>query len=451
MDETEKRREIYSQVLERLALIPEIEKRLRSTVDFILDAVRDEAEATGTAVEPVLVGSVAKGTWAGEPDIDVFMLFDPDISKDVMEQWGLRTGKKILPEWEERYAEHPYIHGYLNGFEVDLVPAYKIRITERQGIISSVDRTPLHTDFVIGHLSEEQRDEVRLLKRFMKGVETYGADVRTEGFSGYLCELLVIKYGDFESVLRASDKWKNGTALSMEDRPQKRFDEPLVFVDPVDAGRNVASALSLETMSRFIHAAREFLISPSMEFFFPPERPPLSVEKLAELYENRGTEIILISTSRPQVIDDILYPQVKKLLRSVVRGLETEDFRPLGTAYTEDENGIYMLVELETASLPAVKKHEGPPVWVKNSAEFLERWKGNCLNGPYIEGGRWFADIRRRYPDALAFLKERFSGPLGKDIPPANSMEKLGNLSQIQQNVALLLTEYLDKKFPWER
>jgi len=445
------RRETYSQVLERLALTPEVEKRLLSTVDFILDAVREEAKATGTAVEPVLVGSVAKGTWAGEPDIDIFMLFEPDISKEVMEQWGLRVGKKILPEWEERYAEHPYVHGYLNGFEVDMVPAYKIRITEVQGIISSVDRTPLHTIFVREHLNDMQRDEVRLLKRFMKGVKTYGADVRTEGFSGYLCELLVIKYGDFESVLRASDRWKYGSVLAIGDAQGKRFDEPLVFIDPVDAGRNVASAISKDTMGRFIHAAREFLNSPDMKFFFPPPLRSLPVERLEEIYKSRGTDIILIFVPKPDTIDDVLYPQVKKLLRSVVRALDTEDFRPLGTAYSTDENEICMLVEMESTSLPAMKKHEGPPVWVKNSAVFLERWKGNCLNGPYIEDGRWFVDIKRRHPDAVAFLKERFAGPLGKDVPPADAIEKLGVSSHIKQDVVLLLSEYLDKKFPWER
>lgn len=451
MNEREKRDEIYSQVLERIALAPEKEERLRSTVDYIIDAVNREAEATGMAVEPVLVGSVAKGTWAGEPDIDIFMLFEPGVSKEVMEEWGLRTGKGILDEWEERYAEHPYVHGHLNGFEVDLVPAYKVKITERQRIISSVDRTPLHTDFVINHLKEGQRDEVRLLKSFMKGVGTYGADVRTEGFSGYLCELLIIRYGDFESVLRASGSWKYGLTLSINDIGRiKRFNEPFVFIDPVDAGRNVASALSLETMSRFIYAAGEFLSSPDIGFFFPHERTALSQRELIALYKMRGTDIILITAPKPDIIDDILYPQIKKMLRMSVRALKSEDFVVIGTAYEVDRDGIYMLVELESSVLPYMKKHEGPPVWVKNSAEFLERWKGECLNGPYIEDGRWFADIKRRHSDAVAFLKERFSGPLGKGLPPAEKIERLENFSEITGASALLLTEYLDRKFPWE-
>jgi len=452
VNEREKREEIYSEVLKRLALTPEEEERLRSTVDYIIDAVRREAETTEMPVEPVLVGSVAKDTWAGEPDIDIFMLFDPSISKELMEDWGLRTGKKILDDWEERYAEHPYVHGHLNGFEVDMVPAYKVRITEKQGIISSVDRTPLHTDFVINHLKMGQRDEVRLLKRFMKGIGTYGADVRTEGFSGYLCELLIIRYGDFESVLGASESWKYGLTLSMDEiKKIKRFNEPLVFIDPVDAGRNVASALSLESMSRFIHAAREFLSSPDIRFFFPHERTALSESDLTARYKKRGTDIILITAPKPDIIDDILFPQIKRLLRMSLKALKSEDFVPIGTAYEVDRDRIYMILELESSALPQMKKHEGPPVWVKNSADFLERWKGNCLNGPYIEEGRWFADIKRRYSDAVEFLQERFSGPLGKGLPPAEKIERLENFSEITEGLSLLLTEYLDRKFPWEQ
>ncbi len=450
MDEIEKRKEIYSQVLSRLALPPEVESRLHSTVEGIIAAVEEEASATGVKVEPVLVGSVAKGTWAGEPDIDVFMLFDPGVPKEEMEEWGLRTGKKILPEWEERYAEHPYVHGYLNGFEVDLVPAYKIEITDERRIISSVDRTPLHTRFVMENLEESQRDEVRLLKRFMKGAGVYGADAGTEGFSGYLCELLIIRYGDFESVLKASSGWRAGTALSLDGKKSRRFDSPFVFIDPVDAGRNVASAVSLQSLGLFIYAASEFMRRPDMAFFFPRPPEPLPSEELRDMARSRGTDIILISSERPDVIDDILLPQVKKFVRSALRALEVEDFVPYGSAYWVTDAGISVLLELESATLPRVKKHEGPPAWVGNSSEFLERWSGNCINGPYLENGRWFADIERRHADAVSLLNERFSAGLGKDIPPPVVINRLTDFSVLDEEAALLLTSYLQRKFPWE-
>ena len=162
-------------------------------------------------------------------------------------------GRSILNQQEARYAEHPYIHGTWNGMEVDLVPCYKIDSTEH--LISAVDRTPFHTRYVREHLKEDQKNDVRLLKQFMKGIGTYGAEARTRGFSGYFLELLVLRYGTFKDVINAMAGWTNGTVLSLERAGGKRFNDPLVFFDPVDPARNVASALSVGSFARAIYAA----------------------------------------------------------------------------------------------------------------------------------------------------------------------------------------------------
>jgi tRNA nucleotidyltransferase (CCA-adding enzyme) len=45
--------------------------------------------------------------------------------------------------------------------------------------------------------------EVRLLKKFMKGTGVYGAEIKIGGFSGYLCELLILKYRSFAQTIEA--------------------------------------------------------------------------------------------------------------------------------------------------------------------------------------------------------------------------------------------------------
>ncbi len=40
------------------------------------------------------------------------------------------------------------------------------------------------------------------------------------------------------------------------------FTEPLIVVDPVDPHRNVAAALSLQTLSEFVVASRNYLEKP---------------------------------------------------------------------------------------------------------------------------------------------------------------------------------------------
>ena len=52
------------------------------------------------------------------------------------------------------------------------------------------------------------RDEVRVLKKFMKGIDTYGAEIKVGGFSGMLCETLILNYGSFEDTIKSASDWK---------------------------------------------------------------------------------------------------------------------------------------------------------------------------------------------------------------------------------------------------
>ena len=92
--------------------------------------------------------------------------------------------------------------------------------------------------------------EVRLLKKFMQGIGVYGAEIKVGGFSGYLCELLIMKYGSFAETVEAFANYNKRVIIDIENYYADRqnelsllFPEPLVIVDPVDKGRNVASAV----------------------------------------------------------------------------------------------------------------------------------------------------------------------------------------------------------------
>src|SRR5206468_712277 len=102
-----------------------------------------------------------------------------------------------------------------------------------------------------------------------EGIGVYGAEAKVLGFSGYLCELLILKYASFRGVLDSSLSWRPGTVIVLEGPPARTFPEPLIVVDPVDPNRNVASAVGIEQLATFVHAAREYLAAPSERFFFP--------------------------------------------------------------------------------------------------------------------------------------------------------------------------------------
>ncbi|TLZ52242.1 MAG: CCA tRNA nucleotidyltransferase, partial [Methanobacteriota archaeon] len=158
---------LEEQVLKRVVPSSEEEERIRATVDDLLRRVADGVRKRGLAAEPLLVGSVAKGTHLAEAEIDIFVCFPRTTPRESLEKMGLELGE-FLNEKARMYAEHPYTRGRWNGFEVEIVPCY--RIADASERMSAVDRTPLHAEYVIGKLGPHQRDEVRLLKAFCDGV-----------------------------------------------------------------------------------------------------------------------------------------------------------------------------------------------------------------------------------------------------------------------------------------
>ncbi len=412
--------------------------------------MKEELKNHGIDGDAVLVGSVAKGTFLKNPDIDIFLLLPLDFPREKLKEVGISVGKKVLPNGFAKYAEHPYWRGIYKGFNVDIVPCYKISDPSEK--ISAVDRTPFHTEYVRKHLKDWQRDEVRLLKAFLKGIGAYGAEAKIQGISGYLAELLVLKYETFENVLKNVSRWRRKVYLYLESRGP-RFNDPVVFIDPVDSNRNAASAVSEEKKALFIHASREYIKNPSLKFFFPGPVKPLSNDEIKKRMRDRSTHFYAIIYPLPDVIDDVLYPQIRKTMSVFKRILES--FHPINTVYYVDdiEKKVFFILELEREFLPAVKKHEGPPIWHENSEKFISRWKGRALRGPYIENDRLFADIPRNERDVKDVLEKSLKGyTLGKKFEEMKYEFEIVNINTHPESVdRKILSEFLDFKFPWER
>ncbi|HYR80850.1 MAG TPA: CCA tRNA nucleotidyltransferase, partial [Thermoplasmata archaeon] len=370
-----------------------------------------------------------------------------------LEERGLALGK-ILEKGTHRYAEHPYTRGWYGGFEVEIVPCY--RITDATQRMSAVDRTPLHVDYVLGRVREGQTDEIRLLKAWAEGIGVYGAEAKILGFSGYLCELLVLRYGTFRGVLEASLSWRPGIVLELDRAPARTFPEPLTVVDPVDPNRNVASAVSVEQLATFVHAAREYLQSPSERFFFPRPLKPLSVSKLRALAKRRGGGLLSISILAPGVTDDVLYPQLRKSHRAFLDLFHRHAFEVFDSRFDLAGKDAIFLFEFAVDTLPRVSRHVGPPVWVKNAKEFLDKWRGSpkTIAGPFVQGERWAVDVARDATTASAIAKAKWRElSIGKDLEKAarRSLQVRPGASALRAGYAEAWTRLFDKRFPWER
>lgn len=410
----------YRDILDDIKPDEEEYQRVMNLSGKLTGCINRLASGEGLDAEAVLVGSVAKGTWlSGGADIDIFIHFPLDTPEEELKTTGLHLGHECIRRFhgtpEERYASHPYVTGHIDGYEVDFVPCY--RIEDASELRSAVDRTILHTRYIQTRLREEQRDEVLLLKQFMKSTGTYGSEFRVGGFAGYLAELLIIHYHDFEGVLEGALEWRPGHVIDIEGHGTgERFTEPLVVVDPVDRNRNVAAALTLQRMSEFITAARNFLRSGKKEYFTGPEYAS-DPEAIMETCRIRGSKVILVSMGVPDIPADALYPQLRKTMDSLLRRLEEEGFRVLNADYWSDEEKVAVIIlEMEVWMLPSYRKRYGPPVWArKHSERFLER---NEM--VWVEGSRLAVDSPRRHSFAVDFLEDLLSSPerlrMGKHI-----------------------------------
>ncbi len=436
--------EVKQEVLRRVKPTREEEELVWRVVNRVVERAEKAAHELGVEAVVEVEGSIAKGTWIkGDRDLDVFIILPKEMGREAVKTVGLEIARRAAGEkWLESYAEHPYIEAEIDGFKVDIVPCLKVERGEEKA--TAVDRTPFHTRYVREHLAEEQKDEVRVLKQFLKGIGTYGAEIKVGGFSGYLCELLIIEHGSFEELIEAAADWRPPVVIDVEkhyDSPRKAvqvFEAPLIVVDPVDRRRNVAAALTEEKLCTFIAASRRLLERPSLSFFWPPPRA-ISFEKLIEMVEKRGSHLVALRTGCPKVASEVLWGQLKKSLRGIERLLETHDFSVLDAeVWSDEKEAVVFLFELERAILPRGRIARGPPIRKKEEEKrFLESSRRRILAGPWITDGRWQVFEERKYVDARRLLEEEvLSASLGEMIR-----------EQLQRGREVLLDVELEKLY----
>jgi len=393
-----------------IMLLQSILKEIRPTEmerkrveEFVNEILRVSKTITG--LDSLICGSIGKFTWLrGDHDIDLFILFPKTVSREDLERNGLSYGKKIVSalkgNYVIKYAEHPYVHARISGFDIDIVPCYRIKKGEQ--IKSAVDRSPLHLEYILEKLNPELKDEVRLLKQFCKGIGVYGSDAKNLGFSGYICELLVIKHGTFIDILKKASKWVAPQIIKLEAGKLKSSENALIVIDPTDPKRNAAANLSTENFVRFIKASKRFLEKPSRGYFFPAKPRELNGKEIRAL-RKRETKFLAIRFKKPDIIDDILYLQLRRAVKRLCSLLRYNGFVPL-RSYELVSKDVLLVFELEVWCLPHIKKMIGPPIFSKrHSKEFLMKYKDHR---PFIEGARWVVEIERKNKTAFDLLRK---------------------------------------------
>ena len=325
-------------------------------------------------------GSYAKETdLAGSSDLDLFIGFDKSVPREEFERMGLEIGQKALAEYKpyERYAEHPFTEAFVGDVEVQIVPAYDISLEDikNRQMLSATDRTPHQTRFMNQALSKEQKQDVRLLKKFMRESRVYGSDEKIKGFSGYSVESLIHELGSFENTV---DFFANFEKNKVLGNTESKYYTPFTLMDPIDPHRNLVKAFSDQKIARMIKTSREFLKT--------GEIPKPTTTKMDSI----GIKIKYNDRS-----DDKLYGEINKSIGSIQDKLKDSGY-PTKTE-SEKITGDFE-VDVPRTSFNVDK--ENKEVTINFGLEQFENKEPVKITGPPIRFGSAVQAFREQNPDS---------------------------------------------------
>ncbi|MFB5627028.1 MAG: CCA tRNA nucleotidyltransferase [Nitrosarchaeum sp.] len=300
-------------------------------------------------------GSYAKDTWLSkEADVDIFIKFKKSVSEEKFVEISKKVGFESMKKYNPyvRYSEHPYVEAKIKKTKINVVPCYDVNLGEWK---SSADRSPFHTKHMQNALTSKMKNEVRILKTFLKSTKIYGSEIAKQGFSGYVSEVLILNFGSFENVIKSISKIQERHVIG---NTSKIFETPIVIIDPIDSNRNLAAAISNENIGKFILACRSFQNNPSIQFF---------KSKKSKTLKNNLENVLVIKFNFKMRSPDIIWGQVKRATTSLTTQLELGGFNVLRSkAYSDEESEACLLFLLESTNIPKSYSKIGPEIFREN-------------------------------------------------------------------------------------
>ncbi|MBC8294499.1 MAG: CCA tRNA nucleotidyltransferase [Pelagibacterales bacterium] len=366
--------------------------------DLVSQCIKKYAQVVGFE----LGGSYAKGTWLPEKaDIDIFIKFNKKTSEKNFRSIGTEIGFQSLKKYRPytRYAEHPFVEAVIEGTRVNIVPCYDVNKGEWQ---SATDRSIHHTKFMSQKLSDSLKEEVRILKKFFFHIDVYGAEIAKEGFSGYVSEVFISYFGSFEKTIKKISELKKGQVIG---NTMKKFDSPIVIIDPVDNNRNLGTAISMDNLGRFVLASRAFLKKPSKKFFNKP---------ISKRIMKNNDKIVVVQFRFKNRSDDIIWGQIKRASNALKTQLELGGFTVLRNSSVKDEKeNAALIFLLHAKKIEKSLVRNGPEI---SSKEHCEKFiSANLKKSQLIwinEEGKIQSLQKRKHSDVKLFLRDVLKGNL---------------------------------------
>jgi tRNA nucleotidyltransferase (CCA-adding enzyme) len=393
----------------RKSVIPskKTKKLKKQIADEVFTLVKEQIRKYPEIIGLEFGGSYAKDTWLSkEADIDIFIKFKKSISDERFTEISKKVGFESMKKYNPyvRYSEHPYVEARIMKTKINIVPCYDVNLGEWK---SSADRSPFHTRFMQNELTTKMRDEVRILKTFLKLTKIYGAEIAKQGFSGYVSEVLILNFGSFENVIKSIAKIQQNQVIG---KTSKVFETSIVIMDPIDSNRNLAAAISDENIGKFILACRVFQNNSIIQFYKPKKLKPL---------KNNWENVLVVKFNFKKRSPDIIWGQVKRATASVATQLESGGFNVLRSkSYSDEQNEAYLFFLLESIKIPKNYPKIGPDFFRESDCNSFISKNIDKTQLMWIGEDKKIISLEnRKHNDAVKFTVELLKNNLQTGMP----------------------------------
>jgi len=400
-------KQILSKIRKSVILSKNVKKLKKQIADeaylLVENQIKNYPEITGLEFG----GSYAKDTWLSkEADIDIFIKFKKTVSDEKFTEITKKVGFESLKKYNPyvRYSEHPYVEARIKKTKINVVPCYEVNLGEWK---SSADRSPFHTKHMQKSLTTKMRNEVRILKTFLKVNKIYGAEIAKQGFSGYVSEVLILNFNNFENVIKSIAQIQQGQIIG---KTSKVFETAIVIIDPIDSNRNLAAAISNENIGKFILLCRAFENKPNLEFFN---------QKKLKLSKNNWENVLVVKFNFKMRSPDIIWGQIKKATTSLATQLQLGGFNVLrNKAYSDERGKAYLFFLLESTKIPINYSKSGPDFFrVSDCNSFISKNIAKTELMWINDDGKIIALEKRRQNEVVKFMTELLRNKLQTGVP----------------------------------
>lgn len=414
----------------------EIEVQAR-IIDKLREALQEKAESIEyvySFIEPEGSTGKKQTQLRGAADIDLFVALKPEDYPQILNEEQAVNHQVIndlmnnlVSDWFEpavsdlggsevqrAFSQHPFLSLKMEGIDIDILGCFDIdsQTLAEKGPITAVDRTVHHTCYVADRMTEKKREDVRILKSFVRACHAYGdtCAVGRMGLTGVTLEIIVIVKPDLDSAIKTLRNLEtdpidplNRQLAVLKKIPAFR-DDHIFLIDPTDYRRNMASSFTLRSYAWVqykIDRLWENLKSGDSKIIIDSLiESPVPSNSLPESLRNHI--VVCEFQSDGKVHYTILRDKLHRLMRKIISDMKIERTGEarfgeiLAEVYFEDTRyALGMFVENPTIS--NVFDRKGPPIALKEAAERFRKAHTETfeLNGFfYISEEREWTNLR---------------------------------------------------------